>query len=43
MSEKRPLILIVNDDGYEAKGLAAMVELAKPLGEIVVVVPTPLP
>lgn len=32
-------ILIVNDDGYEAKGLAAMVELAKPLGEIVVVVP----
>lgn len=39
MQEKRPLILIVNDDGYAAKGLAAMVEIAKPLGEVVVVVP----
>ena len=25
----KPLILIVNDDGYEAKGLYAMVEAAK--------------
>ena len=39
MSKKRPLILIVNDDGYEAKGLEAMVSVAKPLGEVVVVVP----
>lgn len=39
LNKERPLILIVNDDGFEAKGLAAMVELAKPLGEIVVVVP----
>ena len=39
MSEGRPLILIVNDDGYEAKGLEAMVSIAKPLGEVVVVVP----
>lgn len=39
MSEKKPLILVVNDDGYEAKGLAAMVSIAKPLGEVVVVVP----
>lgn len=39
MSEKRPLILVVNDDGYEAKGLEAMVEIAKPLGEVAVVVP----
>ena len=39
MSKERPLILIVNDDGYEAKGLEAMVSIAKPLGEVVVVVP----
>ncbi len=38
MSEK-PLILVVNDDGYEAKGLEAMVEIAKTFGEVVVVVP----
>lgn len=37
--QERPLILIVNDDGYEAKGLAAMVEIAKPFGEVVVVTP----
>ena len=35
----RPLILIVNDDGFEAKGLRAMVEVAKDFGEVVVVVP----
>ena len=39
MEETRPLILIVNDDGYEAKGLEAMISIAKPLGEVVVVVP----
>ena len=39
MNEQRPLILVVNDDGYEAKGLEAMVSIAKPLGEVVVVVP----
>lgn len=37
--EKRPLILVVNDDGYEALGLTAMVEIAKSFGEVVVVVP----
>ena len=31
--------MVVNDDGYEAKGLEAMVSIAKPLGEVVVVVP----
>lgn len=36
---QKPLILIVNDDGYEAKGLEAMVEIAKTFGEVVVVVP----
>ena len=39
MEPNRPLILVVNDDGYEAKGLEAMVSIAKPLGEVVVVVP----
>ena len=39
MSEGKPLILIVNDDGYEAKGLEAMVTIAKPFGEVAVVVP----
>ena len=36
---KKPLILVVNDDGYAAPGLEAMVSIAKPLGEVVVVVP----
>ncbi|MBO7629625.1 MAG: 5'/3'-nucleotidase SurE, partial [Bacteroidales bacterium] len=36
---EKPLILIVNDDGFEAKGLEAMVTVAKSLGEVVVVVP----
>ena len=35
----KPLILVVNDDGYEAKGLTAMVEIAKSFGEVVVIVP----
>jgi 5'-nucleotidase len=39
MDMETPLILIVNDDGFEAKGLAAMVTVAKSLGEVVVVVP----
>lgn len=39
MSDKKPLILVVNDDGYEAKGLEAMISIAKPLGEVVVMVP----
>lgn len=37
--EKRPLILVVNDDGFEAKGLEAMVEIAKTFGEVVVMTP----
>lgn len=39
MTEKRPLILVVNDDGYEAKGLDAMVEIASSFGETYVVAP----
>lgn len=37
--ENKPVILIVNDDGYEAKGLKAMVEIAKDFGEVYVVTP----
>jgi 5'-nucleotidase len=35
----KPLILITNDDGFEARGLAALVEAAKDFGEIVVITP----
>jgi len=34
-----PLILITNDDGFEAGGLAALVEAAKDFGEIAVITP----
>jgi len=35
----KPLILITNDDGFEAPGLAALVEAAKDFGEVVVITP----
>ncbi len=37
--ERKPLILITNDDGIEAKGLKALIEVVKPLGNVVVVAP----
>ncbi|WP_455497384.1 5'/3'-nucleotidase SurE [Coprobacter sp.] len=39
MSEKRPLILITNDDGIEAKGVHELVKMIEDLGDIVVVAP----
>lgn len=39
MENKRPLILISNDDGIAAKGLAELVKCLRPLGEIVVMAP----
>lgn len=36
---KRPLILITNDDSIEAKGISALVEAMKPLGDITVLAP----
>lgn len=39
MENKKPLILITNDDGYQAKGINALVESVKGLGEILVVAP----
>lgn len=35
----RPLILMTNDDGIQAKGLQQLAEFLKPLGDIVVVAP----
>lgn len=39
MENKKPLILITNDDGYRAKGIEALIDSVKELGEIVVVAP----
>lgn len=36
---RRPLILITNDDGIKAGGLSALAEVAKPFGDLLVVVP----
>jgi 5'-nucleotidase len=38
-SAGRPLILISNDDGIDAKGLASLVAVAKGFGEVVVIAP----
>jgi len=35
----RPLILITNDDGYRAGGLQALIEAARPFGDLLVVAP----
>jgi len=39
MGSRKPLILITNDDGYQAKGIIALTEAMKGLGEIVVFAP----
>ena len=39
MSKKKPLILVTNDDGYQAKGIISLAEALKELGEIVVFAP----
>mgnify|MGYP000209298155 FL=1 len=36
---KKPLILVTNDDGITAKGIRALVEVASEFGEVVVVAP----
>ena len=36
---KKPLILVTNDDGITAPGIKALVEVARELGEVVVVAP----
>lgn len=37
--ERRPLILISNDDGYQAKGINSLVDMLKDVGDIVVCAP----
>ena len=37
--KKRPFILITNDDGYRAGGLQALIEAARPFGDLLVVAP----
>lgn len=39
MSQKKPLIFVTNDDGYQAKGIKSLVNSLIGLGEIVVVAP----
>lgn len=39
MKNKRPLILISNDDGYAAKGIESLVECVKGFGDVVVCAP----
>lgn len=39
MENKRPLILISNDDGYQAKGIMALTEAMKEIGDVVVFAP----
>lgn len=39
MTKQKPLILVTNDDGYQAKGIKALINSLKGLGEIVVVAP----
>lgn len=39
MENNRPLILITNDDGYQAKGITALIDSVIDLGEILVVAP----
>lgn len=40
MENKRPLILVSNDDGYRAKGINELVGFLKTIGDIVVMAPT---
>ena len=39
MSSKKPLILVVNDDGITAPGIQALSSVAKEFGEVVIVAP----
>ena len=39
MSERRPLILVTNDDGITAGGIAALVDVAREFGDVLVVAP----
>ena len=38
-TDKRPLILVSNDDGYRARGVRELIDMLRPFGEIVAVCP----
>lgn len=37
--DKRPLILIANDDGYEAKGINCLIDMVRDMGDVLVCAP----
>ena len=39
MKNKTPLILISNDDGYQAKGINCLIDMVRDLGDIIVCAP----
>ena len=39
MENKKPLILISNDDGYHSKGLASLIDMVSGLGQLLVCAP----
>lgn len=39
MSQKRPLILVTNDDGIQSKGIKSLIEAVMPFGDVVIVAP----
>lgn len=39
MTQKKPLILVTNDDGITAPGIRALIEVMKEIGEVIVVAP----
>ena len=40
MEKSRPLILITNDDSIDAPGLKRLIDVARPLGEVVAIAPS---
>ena len=43
MENKRPLLLISNDDGYQAPGIHSLVEMLSDYGDILVCAPVASP
>ena len=39
MENKRPLVLISNDDGFQAKGINCLIDMLRPLADIIVCAP----
>lgn len=39
MKKEKPVILVVNDDGIDAPGIKALIDMMMPLGQVVVVAP----